>query len=130
MTEETKDEFAAQDQDELSEIHDFDFGRAVMLMSIAEKVSTVAPKATSLLGIAQAELEFMNQQAKDIARRRADRAREADERARQAEQDRLNAEADEANAEADANERPGPRAIPSQAAPVQQPGMPAPTRRV
>lgn len=114
----TNDEFAVQDQDELGEIHDFDFNRAVMLMMIAEKVATVAPKATSLLGIAQAELEFMNQQAKDIARRRADRAVEADVRKREAEQAKLNSEAKETNIN------------PEQAAPVQQPGQPLPERRV
>lgn len=130
MTDAPNDEFAVQDQDELKEIHEFDFGRAVMLMSIAEKVSTVAPKATSLLGIAQAELEFMNQQAKDIARRRADRVREADGRKRAAEQAKLN---DEAKAEEDKEielGKPHPRVIPAQAEPVQQPGMPEPTRRL
>lgn len=129
MTDEPKDEFAVQDQDELKEIHEFDFGRAVMLMSIAEKVSTVSPKATSLLGIAQAELEFMNQQAKDIARRRADRAREADERKRQAEQQKLDSEAEQATEDNEVEVR-HPRVIPAQAEPVQQPGMPEPTRRL
>lgn len=97
MTKDTKDEFAVQDEAEMQEIHEFDFQRAVGLMMIAEKVATVAPKCTSLLGIAQAELEAMNAQAKDIARRRAERAKEAEARkaaaeAEKAEQVRLAAE--------------------------------------
>jgi len=102
-------EFDVQDDAEMDEIHHFDFQRAVGLMMIAEKVATVAPKCTSLLGIAQAELEQMNQQAKDIARRRADRAREADERKAAAEAEKAKAEA-----ETETTEDSGPRAIPSE----------------
>lgn len=129
----TENEFEVQDQDEMQEIHEFDFDRALTLMSIAEKVATVAPKATSLLGIAQAELETLNQQAKDIARRRADRAREMEQRRYDAEQAKLKDEADQ-QAEAEANDdgRPRPRAIPSnpQPAPIPGPGEPSPARRL
>lgn len=125
---ETNEDLEVHEEDVMQEIHDFDFQRAVMLMQIAEKVATVAPRATSLLGIAQAELEHMNQQAKDIARRRADRAAEAEQRRYAAEQDRIareNAEAEESADETgdDPDLEPPPE-------PVQQPGMPEPQRRL
>lgn len=128
----TNEDLEVHEEDEMQEIHDFDFQRAVMLMNIAEKVATVAPKATSLLGIAQAELEHMNQQAKDIARRRADRAAEAEQRRYTAEQERLTRENDEAKDAAQAADNGRPRAIPArpQPEPVQQPGMPEPNRRL
>jgi len=134
MTEETKPaEFDIHDEDEMEEIHNFDFGRVAMLMTIAEKVATVMPKATSILGIAQAEVEFMNQQAVDIARRRAEKAKQMEQRRYEAEQARLREEA-EAEADADPNDRPDrrPRAIPSnpQPAPVPGPGEPSPARRL
>jgi len=135
-------EFDVQDQDELKEIHEFDFERAVMLMSIAEKVATVSPKNTALLGIAQAELEFMNEQAKDIARRRADRAKEAEQRRYEAEQERIrqeNAETEPQNNGARVDRggsiNAGPRAIPSDRlqsppAPPPEGGEPSPARRL
>jgi methionine synthase I (cobalamin-dependent) len=108
-----------QEQDVMQEIHDFDFQRCAQLMSIAQLVATVAPKATSLLGLAQAELEHMNEQAKDIARRRAERQAEAEQRRYEAEQARLNAEAEERGDE-----------DPETPEPMQQPGTPAPARRL
>lgn len=55
-------------------IANFDFGRAVALMGVAEKISTVAPKNTAMLGLVQAELEAMNTEAKEIAQARKDAA--------------------------------------------------------
>lgn len=118
------DDFDVQDQDELQEIHDFDFQRVAQLMTIAEKVATVAPKCTSLLGIAQAELEHLNQQAKDIARRRAEQAREMEQRRYAAEQARLNEEA-EVKAE-----ETGEDVDPGTPAPIPGPGEPSPNRRL
>lgn len=147
MTDENKngveDEFDVKDENEMQEIHDFDFQRAVMLMSIAEKVATIAPKATSLLGIAQAELAHMNDQAKEIARRRAERAAEAESRRYAAEQERVNREIAEVAKDWGVDEDTvardqspgGPRAIPRhhfqpQPQSPQRPGEPAPQRRV
>jgi nucleotide-binding universal stress UspA family protein len=113
MSNTEQDDFAVQDDDEMKEIHDFDFGRALTLMSIAEKVATVAPKATSLLGIAQAELDVLNTQAKDIARRRADRAREAEQRKAEAAAQQAQAEADEADVDGEVDTRPHARSIPA-----------------
>jgi hypothetical protein len=128
MTDENRngleDDFEVQDQDELQEIHDFDFQRVSQLMTIAEKVATVAPKCTSLLGIAQAELEHLNEEAKAIARRRADRAKEMEQRRYEAEQARLR---DEAEAR---EEETGEPQDPGTPAPTPQPGEPSPARRL
>lgn len=56
----------------MSEIDGFDFERAVMLMSVMEKVANVAPKAASISGLAAAALNEMNEEAKDIAKHRAE----------------------------------------------------------
>lgn len=128
--------FDIDDEDELREIHEFDFARVAMLMTIAEKVATVMPKATSLLGIAQAEVEHMNAQAKDIAMRRAEKARQMEQRRYEAEQARLKDEADREAAEQAADDgRPKPRgarAIPAnpQPAPMPEGGEPSPARRL
>lgn len=123
----TPNEFDVQDQDEIADIHGFDFERVSLLLDIMQKCATIAPKATSLFGIAQAEIEILNQEAKDIALRRAKKVTEADERRRVAEQERLNTEA-VAREETKAQLRP--RVIPQQAAPTVQPGMPMPERNV
>lgn len=138
MTDNDKNEFDIHDEDELAEIHRFDFGRAVGLMAIAEKVATVAPKCTSLLGIAQAELEAMNEQAKDIARRRAEKAKAMEQRRFEAEQAKQREDAERAERENNPDDnRPVRRAIPSasipanpQPAPPPGPGEPSPTRRL
>jgi hypothetical protein len=93
-------------------------------MTIAEKVATVAPKCTSLLGIAQAELEHLNEEAKAIARRRADRAKEMEQRRYEAEQARLR---DEAKVR---EEETGEPQDPDTPAPTPQPGEPSPARRL
>lgn len=130
--------FDIHDEDELHEIHEFDFGRAYMLMGIAEKVATVAPKCTSLLGIAQAELEVMNQNAKDIALRRAEKAKAMEQRRYEAEQERVRKDNEAQAAAAAADDgRPKPKAIPASdfepgpdPAPVPNGGMPSPERRL
>jgi hypothetical protein len=120
MADSDNPEFDVHDEAEMEAIHNFDFGRALTLMSIAEKVATVAPRATSLLGIAQAELEILNEKAKDIARKRAEHIRHAEERKAKAEQDRVNAE-NEAKPEDSKPASPQPKAIPG-------PGEPSPQR--
>jgi uncharacterized protein with von Willebrand factor type A (vWA) domain len=128
MTDENKngvdDDFEMQDQDELQEIHDFDFQRVSQLMTIAEKVATVAPRCTSLLGIAQAELEHLNEEAKAIARRRAERAKEMEQRRYDAEQARLREEAEVRE------EETGEDVDPETPAPTPGPGEPSPIRRL
>lgn len=123
----TNPDLDVHEDDLMQEIHEFDFQRAVMLMQIAEKVATVTPRSTSLLGLAQAELEYMNQQAKDIARRRAERQQEAEQRRYEAEQARINREHEAAADAAIENDEPIPeKPVPQ---PPQQPGMPQPERR-
>lgn len=120
MADSDNPEFDVNDQAEMEAIHKFDFGRALTLMSIAEKVATVAPRATSLLGIAQAELEILNNQAKDIARKRAEHIKHAEERKAKAEQARL----DKENEDKPEDSKPAtPQAIPTP-----QPGEPSPQR--
>lgn len=86
-------------------IADFDFDRAVALMSAAEKIATVAPKCTSILGLAQAELEAMNTEAKEIALARKDAADKELARRREAEQNRKDEEAEKTKDNAEANRR-------------------------
>jgi hypothetical protein len=110
MADSDNPEFDVNDQAEMKAIHDFDFGRALTLMSIAEKVATVAPRATSLLGIAQAELEILNNQAKDIARKRAEHIKHAEERKAKAEQARVDKQ----------NAADQPKAVPTSGQPSPQ----------
>lgn len=67
----------------MSEIDGFDFERAVLLMTVIEKCANVAAKATPISGLAQAALEEMNVEAKEIAKRRAEefKRKEAEARA-------------------------------------------------
>lgn len=58
---------------------DFDFERAVALMDIMHKVSTIAPKATSIMGLAQAELDELNAEAQGIARENAERIKKEEQ---------------------------------------------------
>lgn len=109
------------------DIKDFDFGRVVELMAVAEKVATIAPKNTSILGLCQAELEMFNTQAKEIGVKRAEARKvlEAELAERQAEEARERAEKEAADAEAAT-----PKAIPAakfDPAPVQSP-QPAPSK--
>lgn len=71
------DEDKTIDQQSYDEVHDdiadFDFDRALKLMTIIEKVTTVSPRNTAFIGLAQAELERMHTQAQEIARARAER---------------------------------------------------------
>ncbi len=55
-------------------IKNYDFGRAMTLISVIEKIATVSPKNTPILGLAQAELEAMNVEAKEIALARKEAA--------------------------------------------------------
>jgi hypothetical protein len=82
------------------DIADFDFGRVVELMSVAEKVATIAPKNTAILGLCQAELEMFNTKAKDIAVKRAEARARVDAERQQAttEQTQRQQAEDEANA--------------------------------
>lgn len=56
----------------MEEADQFDFERAVQLMIVVEKCASVGVKATSIAGLAQAALNEMNEEAKDIAKRRAE----------------------------------------------------------
>lgn len=87
---------------------DFDFERAVQLMTVIEKCANVGVKATSISGLAQAALNEMNEEAKGIAKERAAAFAKAEAKAsaQRAEKQRQLA----AEAEAEDN---SPRAIPS-----------------
>lgn len=81
-------------------VRDFDFDRALKLMQIIEKVTTVSPKNTAFIGLAQAELERMHTEAKDIAVARAEAAKQAEaERAEAEAIEREKAERQRAQAE-------------------------------
>lgn len=56
----------------MEEVDNFDFERAVMLMSVMEKVATVGVKSTAIGGLAAAALNEMNEEAKAIGKRRAE----------------------------------------------------------
>lgn len=119
----------------MSEINDFDFERAVQLMSVMEKVANVAPKSMAISGLAAAALQEMNEEAKVIAKRRAEafveleRKRDEAFAAQAAERD---AEA-QAQAEEDAqvNIHPQPAFAPTvpRAYPAQRPAPPVDTGR-
>lgn len=120
----------------MDEIENFDFERAVMLMSVIEKCATVGVKATSISGLAQASLNEMNEEAKVLAKKRAEAFKELERKRDEAlaAQRREREELDAANAEEAERMRmhpkepvapSTPRAIPSnRAAPA-----PAPTER-
>src|SRR5438477_11329374 len=109
---------------------DFDFERAAQLMNIMHQVSVVAPKATSIMGLAQRELNQLNDVAKDMAaefaaedeeKRReeaqaADEKRKAAQAAYQAEQAKVEEQRQEAlkKAQADAEyaAKNPPKAVP------------------
>jgi cell division protein FtsN len=65
------------DEEERREINDFDFGRVAGLLGIIEKIATVAPMNNNIMGVAQAELQLLNDQAKKIADNRAKRQADA-----------------------------------------------------
>jgi len=81
---------------------DFDHERAAQLMDIMHKVANIAPKATSILGLAQRELNDLNDQAKEIAAEMAAADEEKRAAAAAAEADKKRV-ADEAKAKADAD---------------------------
>lgn len=100
-------------------IDNFDFDRAMQLMSVMEKCATVGIKATSIAGLASAALNEMNEEAKQIAKDRAkavkDLERLRDEALAAKARQRAEAEA-QAKAEADEAARvPRPKAIPNPA---------------
>jgi hypothetical protein len=55
----------------MDEVDNFDFERAMAMMGVMEKCVSVAPRCTAIFGLAQAALNEMNEEAKDIAQRRA-----------------------------------------------------------
>jgi hypothetical protein len=89
------------------DIADFDFGRVVELMSVVEKVATIAPKNTAILGLCQAELEMFNTKAKAIAVDRAAAAAHVEAK-------RQEALAEEAKRQAAEEEANAPKAIPAE----------------
>jgi hypothetical protein len=99
----------------MEEIDEFDFGRALMLMSVMEKVAGVAPKANAIFGIAQAALNEMAEEAKAIAKRRAEEFAKAEQKAgeKRAAEAQAQAEADAEEQEAVDDTARVPRTIPS-----------------
>lgn len=100
-------------------IDNFDFDRAMQLMSVMEKCATVGVKATSIAGLASAALNEMNEEAKQIAKDRAKAVKDLEQRRDEAlaakARQRVEAEA-QAKAEADEAARvPRPKAIPNPA---------------
>lgn len=121
------DELDVDDSAEIQEMHDFDYDQVGKLLSIVEKIATVAPKATAISGIALAELEVLNNKAKDIARDRAQKIKEAEQRRYIAEQERVAADAERQEQEqADAQDQTNRPQVMSPPAP----GMPSPNRQL
>lgn len=123
------------DAEELAAIEDFDFAKVMMLLNVMEKQVNVAPKATSIFGIAALLLNKMNDEAKDIALAHAQKIRDADALRAQAEQERIQHDADEQAAQELDQSPPrvaGPRVLRSGQTPAQEPlvpGQPTPGRR-
>lgn len=116
------------------DIAGFDFGRVVELMSVAEKVATVAPKNTAILGLCQAELEMFNAKAKEIGVKRAEARKEleaelAQQKAAEAQEraEKEAAEAEEAEEAAKANRAKAIPAAKFNPAPTQT-QQPAPSK--
>ncbi len=61
----------------------FDFARAMTLISVIEKIATVSPQNTPILGLAQAELAALNTEAKEIALARKEAAEQELQRQRE-----------------------------------------------
>lgn len=120
----------------MSEIDGFDFNRAVMLMTVQEKVANTGVKCTAIGGLAAAALNEMNEEAKAIGKRRAEELAKLEAQAKQKALDEARAreeaeaaereEADEAarvvktpaSAPAPRPNPEVPRAIPSKPAPA------------
>lgn len=115
----------------MTEIDGFDFERAVMLMSVMEKVANVAPKSTAISGIAAAALNEMNEEAKAIAKRRAEEFKklEAQRAEALAAQQREREESERVKAEEAqrASMHPAPPVAPTQPRAIPRPQAPAPT---
>lgn len=100
----------------MDEISNFDFERAMMLMSVLEKCSTIGVKSTSIAGLASAALNEMNEEAKVLAKKRAEAVKELERKrdeaiaaqARQRDEEaRVKAE-EEAKAKAERVKQPAP----------------------
>jgi hypothetical protein len=74
-------------------MHDIDFERAALLMSVIKDVTNVSPMDTNILGEAQQELREINELCKENARERAEE-RAAEEAANAPEQPRVIAPSD------------------------------------
>lgn len=108
------DPIEVDDAEELAAIEDFDFAKVMMLLNVMEKQVNVAPRATSIFGIAALLLNKMNDEAKDIALAHAQKIRDADALRAQAEQERIQRDADD-RAEQENDQSPprvsGPRVL-------------------
>lgn len=73
MTDKTKPrDVDAESYDAVAEqIGGFDFDHASMMLDIMAKATNIGPKATAIFGLAQAEIERLNVEAKNIALARA-----------------------------------------------------------
>lgn len=56
-------------------VSEFDFDRANAMLDIMAKATNIGPRATSIFGLAQAELERLNTEAKQISLDRAEAAK-------------------------------------------------------
>lgn len=57
------------------QIGGFDFEHASTMLDIMAKATNIGPKATAIFGLAQAEIERLNVEAKEIALQRAEAAK-------------------------------------------------------
>lgn len=114
MTDETKPrDIDAESYDAVAEqIQGFDFERVGALLDVMAKAVNIGPRATAIFGLAQAELERLNVEAKEIALERAEAAKSiraeinaANHEAAQARKAREDAEAKAAKDAEDAEAR-------------------------
>lgn len=116
----------------MNEVDSFDFERANMLMGVMEKVANIAPKSSSISGLAAAALNEMNEEAKAIAKRRADEFKKLESQRAEAlvAQQRERDESERLKAEQDAEDKrlrmhPKEPVAPEPTAPVVPRAIPA-----
>lgn len=113
----------------MDEVNNFDFERAVQLMTVLEKCATIGVKATSIAGLASAALNEMNEEAKVLAKQRAEAFKQLERKRDEAlaAQKREREEQAAAEAEEAAQVRMHPKEPVAPSVPRSIPTRPAPT---
>lgn len=91
------------DEETLDAMREFDYGSAMTLMNVIEKQASVAPRQTSISGLAAVALNMLNIDAKRIAEDRAQRFNAKVAERTEAENERLRQLQQEEHDQAEAN---------------------------